>query len=473
MGDHGDAVDAQENGPAELTPIGAAADRPELGTDQEPTERRERVALYRVTHALEDELGGAFRGLDQDVAAEAVGDHDIGLSFEDVLALDVADEIDAWQRPKQGFASLNQLVALAGFLPIAEERHPWRLEAHQLLGIDAPHQRVLDEVLRLGIGVGADIEEEAVFSASGRDNRADRRPVDAGDAVQAEERRRHDRSAVPRAHEAAGPAVLDHLDAADDGRRLLAANRLRRMFVHGDHLGRILDLGPFPGARRGERGVHLLLDADEDHLDAQLAMRLDAAGHHLFGGEITAHGVKRDFHETRPAEGRLDVQVAHGLGVRLDEAFAWIHFGAHQDVEDLVGLDRVFDLDPQQHAVLRIHGGLPELLGIHLTETLVARNLRLTGHLRQLAVLLLIGVGVADLLAARDLVQRRLGNVEVLPGDHLRHVAEEKCEQQGADVRTINVSISHYQYVVISQFPNIKFLADARAECRDEIANLL
>src|ERR1700730_10506644 len=179
------------------------------------------------------------------------------------------------------------------------------------------------------------------------------------------------------------------------------------------------------------------------------------------------------FMRPRPAEGRLDVQVTHGLGVRLDEALAWIDFGAHQDVEDLVGLDRVFDLDPQQHAVLRIHSGLPELLGIHLSETLVASDLRFARHLRQLAVLLLIGVGVADLLAARDLVQRRLGNVEVFPGDHLGHVAEEKCEQQGADVRTINVSIRHDQYMVISQFPNIKFLADARAECGDEIANLL
>src|SRR5713226_1150045 len=44
MGDDGNAVDTQENGPTELAPIGAPADRPELGTDQEPAERRQRVA---------------------------------------------------------------------------------------------------------------------------------------------------------------------------------------------------------------------------------------------------------------------------------------------------------------------------------------------------------------------------------------------------------------------------------------------
>src|SRR6266566_9004704 len=44
---------------------------------------------------------------------------------------------------------------------------------------------------------------------------------------------------------------------------------------------------------------------------------------------------------------RLNVQVAHGLGVRLDESFAGIDVGTHQDIEDLVRLDRVFDLDAE------------------------------------------------------------------------------------------------------------------------------
>src|SRR6267143_1052599 len=57
---------------------------------------------------------------------------------------------------------------------------------------------------------------------------------------------------------------------------------------------------------------------------------------------------------------RLDVQVAHGLGVRLDEPLAGIDVGAHQDIEDLVRLHRIFNLDAEQHAVLWVHGGLPE-----------------------------------------------------------------------------------------------------------------
>ena len=158
-------------------------------------------------------------------------------------------------------------------------------------------------MLRLGIRVCPDIEEEAVLSAGGGDDGPDRRPVDAGDAVQAEECRRHYRPAVAGADETVGPPVLHHLDAADDRGRLLAANRLRRMLVHGDHLRRLFDLGPFSGARGGQRRVDPILDTDEDDVHAQLAMRLDAARHDLLGGEITAHRIKRDFHCGLTSEG--------------------------------------------------------------------------------------------------------------------------------------------------------------------------
>src|SRR6266480_2615631 len=170
---------------------------------------------------------------------------------------------------------------------------------------------------------------------------------------------------------------------------------------------------------------------------------------------------------------RLNVQVAHGLGVRLDESFAGIDVGTHQDIEDLVRLDRVFDLDAEQHPVLWVHGRFPQLVGVHLAETLVAGDLRLSRHLGQLPILLLFGVGVTDLFPASDLVERRLCDVQIFAGDHLRHVAKEKCQQQCTNVRTIYVSIGHYQYVMISEFTGIKFLADTRPERGDQVADLL
>src|ERR1700704_340693 len=127
VGDHRDPIDAQEDGPAELAPIGLAPDRPQLRTHQRPTQSREGIALHRIPNAQEDELGGALSGLDQDVAAEPVRDNDIGLAFEDVLAFDVADVIDPLERAQQWVACLHQLVALAGLLAVTEQRHAGRL----------------------------------------------------------------------------------------------------------------------------------------------------------------------------------------------------------------------------------------------------------------------------------------------------------------------------------------------------------
>src|SRR6202140_596757 len=246
--DHRHPVDAQKDSPAELAPIGAPADGTQLGADQQPTEGRDRVALHRVSHALEDELCSTLGGLDQDVAAEAVRDDDIGLAFEDVLAFDVADEIDPFELAEQWFGRLHQLVALAGLLAVAEQRHPRRLDTHQPVGVDAPHQRVLGEMLGLGVGVGANVQQKAVLSRRGRNDGADRGAIDAGNPVKSKERGGHHRAAVPCADEAAGPSVLDHRAGPDNRRVLLSSDCLRRMLVHADHLGRILDLRPLPGA---------------------------------------------------------------------------------------------------------------------------------------------------------------------------------------------------------------------------------
>ena len=327
-------------------------------------------------------------------------------------------------------------------------------------------------MLRLGVGVGSDIQEKAVLTRRRRDDGADRGTIDAGNAVQPEECGCHHGAAVPSADETIDASVLDHRAGPDNRRVLLSSHRLRRMLIHRDDLGGVLDLRPLAGARCRERAVDLVLDAHEDHFDPELTMRLDAAGHHLVGGEITTHRIERDFHWEAGLQ-RLDVQVAHGLGVRLDESLAGIDVGAHQHVEDLVRLDRIFDLDAEQHPVLWVHGRFPQLVGVHLTETFVAGDLRLSRHLGQLPILLLFGVGVTDLFAARDLVERRLCDVQIFAGDHLRHVAKEKCQQQCTNVRTIYVSVGHYQYMVISEFTDIKLLADTGPERGDEVTDLL
>src|SRR3989338_2997226 len=63
--------------------------------------------------------------------------------------------------------------------------------------------------------------------------------------------------------------------------------------------------------------------------------------------------------------------IKRGLSsILLNKAFARRHVLPHQNVKDFVGLLRVFDGYPLQRPLPRIHGGLPQLFGIHFSETL-------------------------------------------------------------------------------------------------------
>ena len=61
--------------------------------------------------------------------------------------------------------------------------------------------------------------------------------------------------------------------------------------------------------------------------------------------------------------------------MRLDKLFARRDFAAHKDVEDFIGALGVFDRYLLNNAVARVHGGFPELFGVHLTQTFVALDI--------------------------------------------------------------------------------------------------
>src|SRR4051794_32519475 len=71
---------------------------------------------------------------------------------------------------------------------------------------------------------------------------------------------------------------------------------------------------------------------------------------------------------------RSDVEVLHVERVRLDELAARLDLIAHERREDLVRGVGIRELYLEQGAGLRVHRGCPELLRVHLTETLVPLN---------------------------------------------------------------------------------------------------
>ncbi len=70
------------------------------------------------------------------------------------------------------------------------------------------------------------------------------------------------------------------------------------------------------------------------------------------------------------------------FGVLLDEPAPGGDVVAHQRGEHLVGDRRLLDGDLQQRARLATHGGLAELLPVHLGEALEAVHLDLAGRVR-------------------------------------------------------------------------------------------
>lgn len=75
-----------------------------------------------------------------------------------------------------------------------------------------------------------------------------------------------------------------------------------------------------------------------------------------------------------------DVQEADVLGVALDETAPGLDVLAHQHREDLVRRGRIVDRDLLERAGLGVHRRLPQLLRVHLTETLIALHAAVLGN---------------------------------------------------------------------------------------------
>ena len=85
---------------------------------------------------------------------------------------------------------------------------------------------------------------------------------------------------------------------------------------------------------------------------------------------------------------------------------------------------------------------------------------------------IVLDVGLA--LAMLDLVQRWLGNIDVSALNQLRHLPVEKREQQGANMRAIDVGVRHDDDAVVTQLCDVEILdADAATKRRHQSHDLL
>ena len=110
---------------------------------------------------------------------------------------------------------------------------------------------------------------------------------------------------------------------------------------------------------------------------------------------------------------------------------------------------------------------------VHFTKTFVALNRRAAAKLLNNSVPLGVRIGVKMLFPFAELIKRGLCKVNVPLFDQRTHKAEEKRQQQCADMRTVNIGIRHNDDLAVTQLFNVKIVADPRAERRNDRHQLI
>ncbi len=110
------------------------------------------------------------------------------------------------------------------------------------------------------------------------------------------------------------------------------------------------------------------------------------------------------------------------------------------------------------------------MLGVHLTQTFVTLEVVTIGAVKRLDNLsaILLGVGVVDLTFVGDGVERGLGDIKMTGLNNLGHVAEEKGQQEGADVGPVHVGVGHDNDAVVTQVFQAEVIANAGPHGGDE-----
>src|SRR5438094_314842 len=169
-----------------------------------------------------------------------------------------------------------------------------------------------------------------------------------------------------------------------------------------------------------------------------------------------------------------DVEKADVLGVGLDERPAGFDVVTHQLCEDLVSDGCVLHGDLEERACDRVHRRLLQLLPVHLTQALEPVHLEpapfmgsLEGAQRRVVL------EVMPLLADISAVERRLRQIDTAELHELGELTVEERQQKRANVRTVDVGVTHQDDLVVANLRSLEVRSDARADRADERLDLL
>ena len=90
----------------------------------------------------------------------------------------------------------------------------------------------------------------------------------------------------------------------------------------------------------------------------------------------------------------------------------------------------------------------------------------LDSELQQVSIQFLVIFDVTFLLAFFNLVQRRLSDIHMAAIDKFSHLAVKEGQQQGTNMRSVDIGIGHDNDLVVTQFFDIEFLSTDTATQR-------
>ena len=185
-----------------------------------------------------DHVSQAFGSFEGHVADKAVAHHDVGGAFENIVAFNVAKEVQVARvaRCAQQVARLfDDLTALDGLGADIEQPHGRLLLALEHRIQRRAHHGKLQQMVLGAIDVGAQVQHRGGAARGIGQLAGNGRPVDAIEGFEHIARNGHQGAGVARRHRRCRCTVLDLLDGHPHGGVFLAAQcHLDRVF-HGHH----------------------------------------------------------------------------------------------------------------------------------------------------------------------------------------------------------------------------------------------
>ena len=299
------ATQAQQCRAVVTAVIHTALERSQHRVGNQGCQLGQRVARKLFLQEPDDHAGQTFAGLQRDVADKSVANDDVDRALEDVVAFDVAVEVEVAQlagRTQQLAGFLDDFTALDGFFADIEQAHAGVVVVIQNRCQRRAHHRELKQVLCRAIHVGTQVEHGGGTALGVGHAGGDGRALDAVEGLEQITGDRHQRTGVSGGNGDLRRAVLHLADGHAHGRIFFSTQGNFNRIVHSHHFGG----GNDGGARmRKTRQLVGLTDQQQPHI-GMVRQELLAGSQGDTRTVVTPHAIngQRD-HERRPLSPRL------------------------------------------------------------------------------------------------------------------------------------------------------------------------